>query len=156
MNYYHIGKAVLVAMTIVASGCATIIGTETSFIPWRGEQLYKGTGGAVEVVDGIEFWKAGEPGRPYKIVGIISQSKSDDTLNKMLFGEYNRKQVTELVKANNGDGVVTVKSQRFVSGYTTQMPVNQYGSATTSPEYAEASILAVFRYVSTDNQSPTK
>ena len=148
MSCCHIGKAVLVIMTILASGCATIIGTETTFTPWRGEQLYKGTGGAVEVFDGIEFWTTGEPERPYEIVGIISQRKSDDSLDNMLFGEFNRKQVTELVKANNGDGVVTVKSQRFVSGYTTQMPVNQYGSATTSPDYAEASVLAVFRYVS--------
>lgn len=156
MSCYRFGKVALVAMTILASGCATIIGTETSFTPWRGEQLYKGSGGAVEVIDGVEFWKAGEPERPYKVVGLISQRKSDDALDKMLFGEFNRKQVTELVKANNGDGVVTVKSQRFVSGYTTQMPVNQYGSATTSPDYAEASVLAVFRYVSTDNQSPTE
>ena len=102
MSCYRFGKVALVAMTILASGCATIIGTETSFTPWRGEQLYKGSGGAVEVIDGVEFWKAGEPERPYKVVGLISQRKSDDALDKMLFGEFNRKQVTELVKANNG------------------------------------------------------
>jgi hypothetical protein len=156
MSFYHFGKVALIAMTILVSGCATIIGTETSFTPWRGEQLYKGSGGAVEVVDGVEFWKAGEPERPYKVVGLISQRKSDGTLDKMLFGEFNRKQVADLIKANNGDGVVTVKSQRFVSGYTTQMPVNQYGSANTSPDYAEASVLAVFRYVSIDSQRTTK
>jgi hypothetical protein len=152
MGFYRLCKAILITIAILASGCAAVIGTETSFTPWRGEQLFKGTGGAVEVIDGVEFWKAGEPDRQYKVVGLISQRKSDDTLDKMLFGEFNRKQVSDLVKANNGDGVVTLKSQRFVSGYSTQMPINQYGSANTSPEYAEASVLAVFRYVSSDSQ----
>lgn len=155
MGCYRLGKAVLITIAILGSGCAAVIGTETSFTPWRGEQLFKGAGGAVEIIDGVEFWKAGEPERHYKVVGLISQRKSDDTLDKMLFGEFNRKQVVDLVKANNGDGVVTIKSQRFVSGYSTQMPINQYGSATTSPEYAEASVLAVFQYVSSGSQ-PTQ
>ena len=151
MSCSHVCRPAIIAIAILASGCATIIGTETSFTPWRGEQLYKGNGGAVEEVDGVEFWKFGEPERPYKVIGLIAQKKSDDTLDKMLFDEFNIKQVIELVKENNGDGVVTVKSERFVSGYTTQMPINQYGSTTTSPEYAKASILAVFRYVTSDS-----
>lgn len=136
---------------LILSGCATVIGTETSFTPWRGEQQFKGTGGAVEEIDGVEFWKAGDPERSYEVIGLITQRKSDDTLNKIMFDEFNRQQVVELVKKNNGDGVVTLKSERFVSGYTTTMPINQYGSATTSPDYAKASVLAVFRYVSSDS-----
>lgn len=153
MSQCYFIKPALIAMAMSVAGCAAIIGTETSFTPWRGEQLYKGVGGAVEVIGGVEFWKVGEPDRPYKIIGLITQKNSADSLDKMLFGEFNRKQIAKIINNNEGDGVVTLKSDRFVSGYTTQMPINEYGSITTSPEYAEASVLAVFQYVVSNDQT---
>jgi len=128
------------------SGCATVIGTRTSFVSWQGDKLYVGEGGAVEVIDGIEFWSHGEPSKTYKVVGIINQTKSDDAFDNLLFGKFNRNQVIELVKTNNGDGVVLLDSGRFISGYSTTIPKINSGTVSTSPEYSNTSVLAVFRY----------
>lgn len=129
MNKYS--AIVLLSMGAFLAGCATIIGTETSFTPWRGDKVFKGNGGGVEVVNGVEFWTHGEPEQSYKIIGLITQKRTDETLENLLFAEFNRKQILELVKRESGDGVVTVKSERFGSSDGAQ----------------QASVLAVFRYV---------
>lgn len=150
-------QRILVFSVVMVSfiGCAAVTGTQTSFKAWSGDKIYKGEGGAFEVVNGVEFWEHGEPNRPYKIVGIITQSKSEDSVNKLLFGSYSQKQITEIVRHENGDGVVVASSKRFVSGYTTHMPMNEYDTARTSADYSKASVLAVFRYVIGD-MSPNK
>ncbi len=125
-------------------GCATIIGTDTSFIPWRGDEVYKGTGGAVENFEGVELWKVGKPDRPYKIIGLIIQNKEtdEDAINKMLFGNFNQKEIVKLIKSNNGHGVVTLNDDR-------QINVNLSNSTVAT---TISSKLAVFRYVSVANQ----
>jgi hypothetical protein len=69
------------------SGCASITGTETSYKSWVGDDVYQGKGGAVEVVNGVEIWEHGEPNKPYKVIGLITQSKSDDSVNQLIFGK---------------------------------------------------------------------
>jgi len=108
-------------------------------------------GGAVEVVNGVEIWEHGEPNKPYKVIGLITQSKSEDSVNKLLFGSYSQKQVTDIVLREKGDGVVIVSSKKFVSGYTTHMPMNQYDTARTSADYSKASVLAVFQYIDSES-----
>ncbi len=63
-----------------------------------------------------------------------------------MFDDFNKNQIIEIVKREKGDGVVVIARDRFVSGYTTQAPINQYGSATSSAQYKEESVLAVFKY----------
>jgi len=140
----------LTAALLAVSACATVIGTSTEFKAWRGDEVYKGKGGAVEIHDGVEFWEHGEPNKPYKVIGLVSQTKKASLGHEMLFGDFNQREIIEIVHRENGDGVVALKSHRFVSGYSTQLPVNEYGSAHTSAEYSEASVLAVFKYVSSN------
>jgi hypothetical protein len=98
-------------------------------------------------------WEHGEPDKPYKVIGIIAQSKSSDLGKNLLFGSYSQKLITGIVIREKGHGVIVMSSKRFISGYTTDMPMTQYGTATTSPEYSKVSTLAVFRYVETENDS---
>ena len=135
------------AVAILLSGCATVIGTNTEYKEWRGDNTFLGNGGAVEVVDNVEFWEQGEPNQPFKVIGLINQTKQASIGHGILFSDFNRDQILDIVKRENGDGVVTMNSQRFVSGYKTEMPMNQYGHAATSARYAEASVLAVFKYL---------
>ena len=137
-------RIALIAAVMSVLGCATIIGTDTSFIPWRGDDVYKGTGGAVENFEGVELWKVGKPDRPYKIIGLIIQNKAtdEDAVNKMLFGNFNQREIVKLIKSNNGDGVVTLNDDR-------QINVNLSNSTVAT---TISSKLAVFRYVSVANQ----
>lgn len=143
----YIFLSLLLVSALIFSGCAAVTGTETTYKSWRGDDIYQGKGGAVEVVNGVEIWEHGEPNKPYKVIGLITQSKSDDSVNKLLFGSYSQKQITDIVLREGGDGVVIMANKRFVSGYETHMPVNEYGSVRTSPDYSTASVLAVFQYV---------
>ena len=135
----------------VYCGCAALVGTETSFQQWRGSKIYQGDGGAVETVDGIEFWSAGEPDRPYRIVGYITQSRSDDPLDKIILGTFNRHEIIGYVKNNGGDGVISVGSSRYVSGYKEDTPPMDKEFNTIprsiSTEYSVSSKLVVFKYV---------
>lgn len=149
--------AVLSATFLAMSGCATVIGTSTEFKAWRGDYIYQGKGGAVEVHNGVEFWEHGEPNKAYKVIGLVAQTKKSSLGHEMLFGDFNRGKIVKIVLREKGDGVVLMRSQNYVSGYSTNMPGNQYGSATTTAEYSEASVLAVFKYVSSNNQvQPTQ
>lgn len=136
----------LYVAAFILSGCATVIGTDTSFKAWRGDQTFKGKGGTLEVFEGVEFWGSGEPPKEYEVIGVISQQKSDGTLDDLMFGKFNRQQIIDIVRREGGDGVVEVKNDRFVSGYTT----NQYSPVAVSPEYSTSSVMAVFRYVSSN------
>lgn len=140
-------------VAIVVSGCATVIGTETSFKAWRGDQTFKGKGGTLETFEGVEFWGSGEPPEEYEVVGIISQNKSDGTLDDLMFGEFNRRQIIDIVKREGGDGVVELKSGRFVSGYR----VNEYSPVPVAPEYSKSTVMAVFRYIRSNKEpQPTQ
>lgn len=112
------------------AGCAAVIGTETRFSPWNGESVVRGQGGAVESVDGIEFWSHGAPSKPYRVIGVIEQSTDDDPVNNLLFGKFNRSEVIGHVRKAGGHGVVTVATDRVGTAQTVQ----------------RNAVMAVFRY----------
>lgn len=139
-------------LLIMSLGCAAIIETETEFKPWRGNNSFIGQGGTVEVYGGIEFWEFGDPDKPYRIIGVIRQSKKDTHGHRMLFEKFNRNQIVKLVNQAQGDGIVKVKDRRFISGYDTQHPMNEYDNTQTTAEYSKASVLAVFKYLDANSQ----
>jgi hypothetical protein len=134
-------------------GCATLTGTETSYKEWKVEGKYQGQGGSVEVVNGVEFWEHAGPDRPYKVIGLITQSRSDASFKKLLFGGYSQKQITDIVHRVGGDGVLIMTSKRFVSGYTTHMPANLSDTSSTTTDYSKASIYAVFQYIDSNDRA---
>jgi hypothetical protein len=60
----------LFIVTILLCGCAS-----PKFASYSGSEVFQGTGGGTErTVNGIQFWEHGEPGRKYKILGVIEHS----------------------------------------------------------------------------------
>jgi len=147
-----LNKFTIIITFIVLSGCAILIDTKTEYKEWRGNKIYQGKGGAVETVQNLEFWEHGEPNKPYKIIGVITQSKKTGTSNEFLFGNFNQGEIIEIIQNNNGDGVITLSNQKYISGYSTSAPINEYAPATTSAEYSNKSILSVFKYVNSNKK----
>ncbi len=48
----------------------------TTYVPYEKGARTVGKGGSLHKVDGIDFWTDGLPPRPYKIVGVIHDSRS--------------------------------------------------------------------------------
>lgn len=128
------------------SGCATIVGTRTDFYPWQGDGIYQGDGGAVESVDGIEFWSIGEPNRPFKVIGYVTQSAKEGIGYNLVFGSLNRNELVKKVKENDGSGLIKISSQKITTGIK-----GSYDDATNSfsarSQIRKNDALAVFRYV---------
>lgn len=144
-------KLALTICVISVLGCATIVGTDTTFAPWKGKQTYfdGSSGGAVEIFEGVEFWTVGTPDRPIKAIGVITQNKAEDrdTVNRLLFGDFNKREISKLVKAYKGDGVVML---------TEKDNVTVYPSAGTVATIITTK-LCVFRYENSDDSvNPVK
>ncbi|WP_079200416.1 hypothetical protein [Candidatus Methylacidiphilum infernorum] len=50
--------------------------SKTTYIPFEDGAKTVGKGGAIHKVNGIEVWTDGNPDRPYKIIGVIHDSRS--------------------------------------------------------------------------------
>lgn len=59
----------LFAGAFLISGCST-----TKFEKYDGSPTPAGNVGEVDSIDGIDFWKNGQPNRQYLILGVIEQS----------------------------------------------------------------------------------
>lgn len=114
--------SLLVLLCLSAAGCKTvqtaverpfITGTETKYQSWTGDIIANGTGGSVETIEGVEYWRLGAPARPFRVVGLIMQTRADDALREAMFAGYSQRMVTELVKKNKGDGVLLLTNNRF-------------------------------------------
>ncbi|MDW7747020.1 hypothetical protein [Halomonas sp.] len=138
---------IFLGVIFIASGCTTIIGTDTDFSRWTGSDTYSGNGGLLDEHEGVEFWRAGAPEREFSIVGIITQNKRSSTMHDAMFGNVNRGEIISIVMNNNADGVITTDSQRYISGYTTTIPQSIPSSANTKAKIRENSAMIVFKYV---------
>jgi hypothetical protein len=58
-----------VACSAVLFGCAS--GT---VLRWTGQSEFEGKGGAVQTIDGIDFYDAGEPAGRYRVLSIVQGS----------------------------------------------------------------------------------
>ncbi|WP_244232769.1 hypothetical protein [Methylacidiphilum caldifontis] len=56
---------------LVFGGCS-----KTTYIPFEDGARTIGKGGAIHKVNGIDVWTDGNPDRPYKIIGVIHDSRS--------------------------------------------------------------------------------
>jgi hypothetical protein len=60
---------VLFAAALLLGGCSSM-----KFTAYQVSGVFQGKGGIEREVDGVDFWEDGEPGRKYKILGLIEQS----------------------------------------------------------------------------------
>ncbi len=90
------------------SGCSS-----TKFEKYDGSVTPAANVGEVDSVDGIDFWKNGEPDRQYLILGVIEQSHH----HRLPLGKVSRsfssssdreETIAKVAKKNGGDAVIFV------------------------------------------------
>ena len=59
----------LFAAALLLCGCSSL-----KFTAYQVSGVFQGKGGIEREVDGVDFWEDGEPGRKYKILGLIEES----------------------------------------------------------------------------------
>ena len=108
-------------LTVFVSLAASCSSTSTKFTPYKDNTVFLGQGGAVQSVNGIEFWMDGSPDRKFKIIGVIAlkQEKGQKLpLPGMLNQLFQLSQLAESspeshlaseAKAHGGDAVIIIQ-----------------------------------------------
>jgi len=97
-----------VACSAVLFGCAS--GT---VLRWTGQSEFEGKGGAVQTIDGIDFYDAGEPAGRYRVLSIVQGSYYRGG-SILLIALSHQKAINKLVKeakAEGADAVVVISTQ---------------------------------------------
>ncbi len=143
---------------LVLSGCST-----TTYMDYAGAPVQRGKGGAFLIVDGMELWQEGRPNRPYRVVGVITDSRP---VGVWTMGPR-ATTVARMAREHGGDAVVMESDVREFTGTYTSGSSNwsaanyessncrnnsgytygtSYGSSTTTPMYQAHSRFLVLRY----------
>jgi hypothetical protein len=130
--------AVSLAASAIVCGCALV--SQTQFRPWTGNKPMVGSGGVVTNLSGFEYWEHGAPTRPFQILGVIEQ----DSISSPILTLYNRDEIAKRLRAIGADGVILLKANQEISGFTIDKSGPYY---TASPTKVEHSALAAFRYL---------
>jgi hypothetical protein len=91
--------------------------SSTKFTEYHGSQVILGQVGTPRVVDGVDFWENGIPGRKYQILGIISTSRKQRVplgpLSKAFSGSGDSDDrdsaIAKVAHKHGGDAVVLVR-----------------------------------------------
>lgn len=112
---------ILVLITLV--GCAT-----TTFTLYVGDKnIYQGSGGALERVDGIDIWSRGLPNRKFFVVGFIDDSRPQSV------AANRQKDLALSAKQHGAHGVILTDQNSFLVGYLRNGQINlNYNSASYS------------------------
>jgi len=150
--------AALIFLTIILGGCST----EFQTFHDKGK-IYSGDGGSCKNIDGIDLWYNGTPPKPYRIIGVINDSRGAGLISSISFESA----IISKVKKNQGDAAILTDSHKEITGIHTnstsvaQVSANTYGNTAnaygtsfgTSSTYIDArrySTFLVIRYVSND------
>lgn len=91
----------LLSLTALLSGCSATI----EYHPFIGDkQILQGTGGACDIVNGIEIWIKGAPPKAYTIVGYIDGQYTEDIGEEAAL----KRLIVKKVKEVSGSGVIRV------------------------------------------------
>jgi len=112
-------KVLLVIVTACSSllfGCAT--GT---VMKWTGASEFEGKGGAVQTIDGIDFYMSGEPAGKFKVLSIVQGSyyRGGNILMSALSERRAVKGIVKEAKAEGADAVIVLSSDYQVLGTST-------------------------------------
>ena len=105
-------KRSVALLSIIAAfmlgGCAQ------QYLSWQGGRVNPGSveGGAVKRIEGIDFWEAGTPNRPYVIVGLIQ----DERPVGPLFMMQRTPQLAALAREKGADAVILKSSSSEMAG----------------------------------------
>lgn len=141
---------------VIFGGCSTEFQTYHD----KG-MIYNGDGGSCKKIDGIDLWYNGTPPKPYRIIGVINDSRGAGLISSISFESA----IISRVKKNQGDAAILIDSHKEITGIhtnsmsTAQVSVNAYNNTAnaygtalgTSSTYVDArkySTFLVIRYVS--------
>ena len=121
---------VFVFVLIGIVGCAT-----TTVYPYVGDPVvYRGTGGAVENVDGIEIWKFGVPAKPFRIVGYIDDKRGSGIVSQL----SKNKDLSIAAKSIGANAVIILSEKEKFSGFISNGVIN-YSSSSSTGSYSSIS-----------------
>jgi hypothetical protein len=87
-----------VCLAMALAGCTT-----TDFRAFDdGGRVYVGEGGSKELVKGVEIWSDGRPPRPYRVLGMIYDSRAKAVVPMATF----RSDIAAAVKKHGGDAAI--------------------------------------------------
>ena len=111
------------------------------FTPYYGKgEVVEGTGGTMEAIDGVEFWKSGTPPKRYQVIGYIDDTRKVTGWIGKLNLKAQGSKVAKLAKEHGGDAVIAESS--------TEAPAGLVGSGNTATVVvARSTRFAVIRYV---------
>lgn len=86
-------------LVVVLSGCSAAI----EYHPFIGdEQVLKGSGGACDIINGVEIWIKGAPAKPFSIIGYIDGQYTEDIGEEAAL----KRLIAQKVKEVSGSGVI--------------------------------------------------
>lgn len=118
----------LIQFLILAAGASTFTSCTTKYKTWQGGGVQVGRGGACETVEGIEVWSHGTPNRPYRIVGLIEDSRPGGVIPMAMRSSA----VARQAKAKGADGLIIVNEGKEYRGtYSSMNSYSTLNAATT-------------------------
>lgn len=127
MTMSKLANLLCASMALLLVGCTT-----TTYSEYRGENQFLGSGGTVKTVNGVEIWENGEPNRPYRIIGMIDDSRGGGMLTPSRYSA-----AVKLIKKHGGDAGVLLDTDSILTS------VNRHGHAA----YSHNSKIAVVKYL---------
>ena len=129
----------LVTLMICSSllfGCAT-----GNVMKWTGQTKFEGKGGAMQTMDGIDFYSSGWPAGKFKILSVIQGSyyRGGNALMSALSEQKAMNGILKEAKAEGADAVILLSSNYEVLGTSTtgsgngtsSGTINSFGSTAT-------------------------
>jgi len=144
---------VLAAMlAVLASGC--VLYTSTRFSEYHGPDADKiGTGGTKRVVKGMDVWSNGDPDRPFRVLGLISQNFRNNGSPMAAIAGLNREAaLVAEARKQGGDAIIYIWAQSKNTGLSGKM--DNYGNIRTRSTSRTAFEVVVIKYLPKDQYTP--
>lgn len=126
-------------LAAVLSGCAT-----TNYKEYVGGREVTGTGGAREMIDGMEVWSEGTPNRSFHVVGIIDDTRPGGPLPMA----SRLSDIVKKAKEAGGDAVLVYSEGSEVAGFVG----NSFGTANATA-YRSGNMVNAYGYGQTTSFS---
>lgn len=139
------------AIALAVAGC-----TSTQFKEYVGGGEVVGTGGARQIVDGVDIWEEGTPPVKYKVIGIIDDNRSNGPIHRA----QRLPSIAKAVKEHGGDAAIILKEGREFAGMVMNSTTAAYGHGSyananttgfATPMMHVNTKAAVIKYVSSQN-----
>ena len=91
---------------------ASLTACATRYREFVGGSVIQGNGGTRELVKGMEYWENGAPPRPFRIIGIIDDSRPGGPIPMA----FRKTQVVAKAQKMGGDAVVQLDDNGMVVG----------------------------------------